>query len=616
MSIPSFTLLHGWALSLFLVIPVLILAYLRRNPSNQTIVSSLLLIRKLKSRQVIKKRIKLPLRFFLEVLALSLLVVALASPIISVKNKRVAIIIDTSLSMRALEGGQSRITKAIEVTAEILQDETNAVFSIYTSTPKLTLVGERDLSSSAALSVVKENVKAGYSSDLLSGSVLELAQSGTYDELYVVTDKRVSYLDATNEGGKEVKIIAKKVGEPTSNLAIISAKLSEDAVDQSKQNISVSLLASSDQELKGRVELRELSGSDSKEKLLTTTQITVGENKRAEVNFTVRHNVNSIYKILVVPSVAKDNNIIEDDEVFVTAAPSSATKILVVSKDGKSTLGLDKIRGIITTALSIGEYNHKSEQELYSNSLIIFHRVSPASLPEVPSLLVIPPADGKLFIVENEVAAPVISSWNENHPINSYLKVKLLNLSSAEMLQVPTWGEKIINLEQGTIAFAGEYQGIKYAVLGFEIFPFEGDITPVPTVLTLNLIKWLMQNASIKSQYLTGSVIPLDSSNWSKITPDGIKVEIQDDKSQELGLPGLYRFTNDSQQEIVIPVNAIHPEESNTNVTQTIVLPSIVYAALPKDNVRDDEQNNIWWYCILGAGTILVAEVAFSRFVT
>ena len=57
--------------------------------------------------------------------------------------------------------------------------------------------------------------------------------------------------------------------------------------------------------------------------------------------------------------------------------------------------------------------------------------------------------------------------------------------------------KSIINSEQGSILFAGESRGFRFAVLGFEIFPFEGSKTPALSVLTLNLLNWLANTRSL-----------------------------------------------------------------------------------------------------------------------
>lgn len=102
------------------------------------------------------------------------------------------------------------------------------------------------------------------------------------------------------------------------------------------------------------------------------------------------------------------------------------------------------------------QYTQKSSDELRENALIVFHQTAPTIPPKVPALLIAPPRENTLFPTAGGASQLTISSWKEEHPILSYLRVPLLEVTSGEMFRTPAWATSIINSQQGSILSAGE----------------------------------------------------------------------------------------------------------------------------------------------------------------
>src|SRR5881628_2391295 len=108
--------LNPGALYGLLALPLLIIPYLIRRKPKRVIFSSLLLLTEPGTRAGGRPlgKLRLPLIFFLQLLLLTLLILALGEPVFSVRPNKIAIILDNSASMQALEDGKTRFALAKE----------------------------------------------------------------------------------------------------------------------------------------------------------------------------------------------------------------------------------------------------------------------------------------------------------------------------------------------------------------------------------------------------------------------------------------------------------------------------------------------------------------------
>src|SRR3989338_6131317 len=98
--------LNPAALYAFFLLPLLLIPYLIKRRPRRLVFSSLLLLRDLATAALGRPwgKLYLPPIFFLQLLLLVLLILALAEPVFSVRPLKVAVIIDHSPSMPAVPG--------------------------------------------------------------------------------------------------------------------------------------------------------------------------------------------------------------------------------------------------------------------------------------------------------------------------------------------------------------------------------------------------------------------------------------------------------------------------------------------------------------------------------
>ncbi|HEX6172586.1 MAG TPA: BatA domain-containing protein, partial [Candidatus Binatia bacterium] len=97
--------LNPAALYGFFALPLLLIPYLIRRKPRRVVFSSLLLFLGQATQATAKPwgRLRLPPVFFLQLLLLMLLILALAEPVFSVRVSNIAIVMDNSASMQAQE---------------------------------------------------------------------------------------------------------------------------------------------------------------------------------------------------------------------------------------------------------------------------------------------------------------------------------------------------------------------------------------------------------------------------------------------------------------------------------------------------------------------------------
>ena len=178
-----------------------------------------------------------------------------------------------------------------------------------------------------------------------------------------------------------------------------------------------------------------------------------------------------LFKVEVSPRNVGDpgsvNSIIEDDAGWAARKASGRSAVLLISPDNLAqAAGLAKITSLDVEQLRPEVFAQQADEELEKYALLIFHKSAPATALKKPVLLVLPPADNPLFPASGEFASAKITSWIDEHPINSYLRLDLLEPGAGLVFAVPVWAQAVINTEPGAVVAAGESRGIRFAGRG------------------------------------------------------------------------------------------------------------------------------------------------------
>lgn len=540
--------LNPAALYSFFLLPLLLIPYLIKRRPRRLVFSSLLLLRDFSSRSLGRPwgRLYLPPIFFLQLLLLILLIFALAEPVLSVRPLKVAVILDNSASMQALEGQKSRFELAQEQARALLRDlSARAQVDLYHTVPRLEQVRGEALTPSAAATLIAtlKPYDLGEPPGSYGEELSRLAKEKGYERIFFLTDHPVR-----GQGGL---IRALSVGRPQENLAITSFELTRPSFVSTQLEARVEVTSFSSREEKVKVLLK--GGG----KILSTRMHTVAARKSVVASFE---------GFPAYPAYEAELEISDglalDNHRYAVAPLSKGLEILGISPRPQALDSLRSIPGLSLKVIAPEAYEKNMDG---GHSVEIFHFSAPALLPRRHALFILPPKENPLVAVGGALSRPVMSAWREPHPLTRYINFALFRPTYARTLKPLSFGDAVIQSPEGAIAVAVEHQGSRYLVLGFDPFPYLGQANLPVSIFTLNLLEWFYQGLS-GSSIATGE--PLRLPAWSKggilVNPKGEKFPL--DREQGLFsrtfFQGFYEVDRGEAKEI-LAVNLQDVKESD-----------------------------------------------------
>ena len=584
---------------------LLVFAYLRHGRGKKLTVASIMFLRKLPRISSARRKVHIPWKLILELACLSLLLLGLAGLYREQIGRRIVLVIDNSLSTGALlrSSGTSVLTAALkQAHTELDQLDSQALLTVVTTSPLSRELNPTPVDVTQAHALVS-TVEAGYGSDGLEGILARYLGDPQIDQLMVFSDRRV-------QGEQSTKRL--KLFNPLSS-------------DDSRQNIAITnlnLFDSAPTRIGVEVSLNSYANQSFNADLLFQSVLLSGElqdlgrqniSLNAHATQVVRFpNIGDSKAIKVSLVSAKDattqalNALPDDDSGYLTRELSGA-KILLIGPLSPQVLGLEGLRGLkfnwldsktlTTTALQAGMKTARGA---------IFHRVTPPTLPPMPSLFIAPPADSSLFPPTKESPGGPVARWNGTHALLKYINLATLSLKRSATFSLPPWGEQLLSLPQGVVLFAGETQGNRYAVSGFELLPFEGKSSPVLSIMTLNMFNWLFNASANTTSLEPGSIVPqMDSTASVNLLPMNRELKIE----QNVPQPGVLVLTNKNADSKLYAYNFFSAAESDLENTAPIGL------NLSAESVKSSRQAQpLKILLALAIIALLAAELAFRLY--
>ncbi len=585
--------LNPLGLYAFSLLPVLLIPYLIWRRSRRIVFSSLLLIRDFPSDSASRfwGRLRLPLIFFLQLLFLLFLVLALGEPVLTARRpERLAIILDNSASMQALEGPTSRFEIAKEEARELLQHlPSGARVDLFLVVPKPGRIGEPALTPAEALAIVGtlNPYDLGDSSNDYGEVLSRLAKDSSYDRIFFLTDHPV-----VEQGGR-VRVIS--VGQPQGNLAITSFHLTRVSFASSRLRARIEVTNFSSKRQKVKLSLK--GGG----RLLSTQTQAVSPGKSVSVFFE-GVSFRPYYEAEIKPPDA----LALDNRRFAVPPSSKGLSVLGISPRPRA---LDSLRSIPGLTLKVIPPEAYEKTPSGRETLEIFHFSAPAVLPQSHALFVLPPEDNPLVFLDRPLTSPEISSWRDPHPLTRYVNFALFRPVYARPLRSRSFGDDIIQSPEGPLAIVLERGGFRYLVLGFDPFPYLGrDNLPV-SIFTLNLLGWFREGL-MGSSTTTGKPLqfPDRRSTRMLLTPLGERIPIKKGPYffYRTFFQGIYQVVGDNKKELKA-VNFLDDKESDLANPSPVNLKRVT-----KATDRRSIDLSLWTYLLLLSLLLLFLEWLFN----
>jgi hypothetical protein len=548
--------LNPMALYGLLALPLLVIPYLIRRKPRRVVFSSLLLFAEMGARASGRPwgKLRLPLIFFLQLLLLALLIFALSEPVFSVRPSRVAIVLDNSASMQAMEDGKSRFQLAQESARALLAEiSTTGKVDIYLTAPRPEKLRGTTLAPAQAAGLIGSLEPYDIGDLPLDYDKLlnQLADQQKYDRIHLITDHPVS--------GQGEKLRAVSVGTPQDNLAITSFQISRASLTNTQLSATAEVTNYSAKDAKIKVVL---SGGGA---VLANRELAVAAGKSAAALFE-----GLPQRPYYEAEIAVRDALLIDNRRFAVPPASQSLRILGISPRPQALSSLRTIPGVILNIVSPADYQG-TERTGYD--VEIFHFATPAELPQTPALFVLPP-DNNLIALGKPLSKPAVSNWREPHPLTQYVNFSLLRPTYARPLRPRAAGETIVESSEGPLVFAAQRQGIRYLILGFDPFPYLGRENLPMSVLTLNILDWFFENTGARSRG-TGEALVFSAALQGDliVSPRGDKIQLKTSATSfaETFHQGVYQLNRGRDKEL-FAVNLQDMNESDLHRPAVIEL--------------------------------------------
>jgi hypothetical protein len=549
--------LNPAALIGFFALPLLLIPYLVRKKPRRFIFSSVLLFIDEEAPKGGRPlgRIHLPPIFFLQLLLLALLTLALSEPVFSVRPTSIALVIDNSASMQALEEGKSRLARAKEAATSIIDETgTGARIDVYLTTPRLAKLRAEPFTPAEAKSAIRQ-IKSYDMGDPpidYPHALERLAREQKYQRVHLITDHPAR--------GQTATLRATTVGRPQPNLALTGFDVRRSSLVNARleANVQVGNFSASEQKIKVVV----AAGGAP----IASRDITLAAGALANARFEGLPE-HSVYQA----EIDARDGLALDNRRFAVAPSSRHLKILAITPRPQAALSLKSIPGVAVEVIAPADYD-QSERAGYA--LEIFHYSAPAALPQSPALFILPPDNNPLVKLGAALPNASVSNWREAHALTRYVNFALFRPSYARPLKPQAAGDIVVESPDGALAFATERQGVRYLVLGFDPLPYLGRDNLPMSIFTLNFLDWFFESGGFGSQ-ATGEPIWLGPSRTGGqiVTPAGEKLSLNPERVNFSATfyQGIYRLESGGQTEIYAR-NLQDPGESDLRNPTTIEL--------------------------------------------
>jgi Aerotolerance regulator N-terminal len=556
--------LYPGALAFFALVPLLLIAYLVRERPRAVTVSSVLGYRALRGLKAERPWgwPRLDWLFLVEVLILSLVVLAMAQPYVIHTHTPVAVVLDNSAAMQAGTAPGARFEAAKAALDRAIPSHSDVSVTLWLTAPQPHRIADA-VSPSQARSAIKaaRTVDAAQSTVSVARLLRDLVAGHRFTQCFFATADPVSQ---PLPAGLHVF----KAGDPLPNYAIGSfavggAQFGSGAL---KARLTLANFSSQPQTLEVSI--------SAEGKTLTTAQARVGAGEITGVEFPTLAPSNA-YRADLKPA----DNFALDNVAWATPAAGAQIQVLFVSPTPADAAGLASLPQLSVRTLTPENYSPDAAQA----DLLIFEYGMPNQLPAANALLVMPPGGDDVFGLRVVPGATTqITDWRSPDALTDGVNFRLLSLRQPESFAPHPWMQSVVNSNLGSLIMQGTHEGHRYVVLGFNPFPYLGRSNLPMSVLTLNILSYLSGFGSEDAGYRTGEPWIVPAGVTEIVTPSGTKVKV------EPGIPftagaeqGIYQLIGPGSQKRLRAVNLADLNQSNLENPPTIKIDIAAGASPP-----------------------------------
>ena len=565
-------LLSPGALWAFAILPALLGAYLARERPRQATVSNVLALRALHVMrgQRFGGRPRLAWTFFLELLALAFAALATAGPYALTRGAPIAVVLDNSAPMEALTpAGKTRFEAAVAAVDEALGASGAGTATVYLTAPQPRAIGGAldDAGAARAALAHAHPVDAPDDPAALAALLGQLSADRRLGRIIYA-----GYRPIAEPVPARFQQIA--VADPIPNYAIGRFTLSRETFGAAALHASLTVANLSPAPATLKVAL------EGDGRPLGTEQAEAAAGAAATIEFP-RLAAAKVYRAELAPA----DGFMLDNAAYATGSSVKPVAILFVSPTPADGASLAGIPGLAVTARTPGQY---TPRDVAACDVAIFEYAAPKELPQVNTLLVMPPPGDPVFALSAAAAPQVeIANWPPVNPLTGGVNFRLLNIRSGEYFGVHPWLDPIVNGPGGGLLLSGVRGGHRYIAAGFNPFPYLGRGNLPMSILTLNLLSDLAGLGAHSGGYRTGEAWIVPAGVERIVTPAGDRASVTAGALYIAVAQGVYQLAGAAGAPALRAVNLSDLGVSDLqNVPPIAIAPAPLAAAAGESTVR------------------------------
>jgi len=603
--------------------------YRSLGASTAKVVSSLFLLRDLPRGVPGKQKFVPPPQFWFELFLILLLSLAASGLIAERTGQHIAIVVDRSLSVSSKDSqGKSRLSLLQEqAKVHINESDSTTRYSLFTIGASLSPVrgpapsghvtGARTFDESAltrdealaALFTIESKVEQDKLPSGLEPLLTSNSNQSRFDAIWLYTDHpiektpskngelplKITSLPSSGEKARSTNVWIIELSEVQNSLRVTvqaTSPLAEISVLVSATCYGDTLQRPLPSPATRSLTLRPSATSPTDSGIVTLSPLPEG------------------WRACKVSAERSDSDTttdaIQQDNTAWIAKTSSKLSVALYSPLSPQELGLTRLE---TPQIYTAGTNAPTDERAS-----IYHRVAAPQKQSKPTLIVLPPAQSDLWggsISKEELTKVELSRWDASHPILQYVNVPTLGIPKARVISCPDTSTAVVSAREGAIVCAGSTPSGRYAIVSFELFPFEGRESPAVSILTLNILKWLIQDLSIDTRPSPPGFItpPPNTTKLNYLDPPREPLLLSTDSRVPLSGTSLVQFTDESGESLGYAASLFTSEyESDVRSESVITLP----ASPPQTGEKKNNRSPLWWLFALILLAALVADAVLK----
>jgi Ca-activated chloride channel homolog len=314
-----------------------------------------------------------------------------------------------------------------------------------------------------------------------------------------------------------------------------------------------------------------------------------------------------------------------DDRAWAVSTLGDDTTIRVVTPGNRFlTVGLSLLPGITyTVAPSLTTTFTETALEV---PLTILDGIVPATLPPGNLLFIAPPASTEFFSITGELEFPSVRPAPGDQPLLRNVSLSEVSVLKTARLVPSTWARTVIDSDGTPLLVAGERDGRRVAVLGFDLHNSTLPLQVAFPLLLSNLVDYLAPGAGAGANQLApGQALAVQVDD--KITrvaltpPSGSQLDLPIQNGQavyaETDALGPYTLEEYVGEELVarqrFAVNMFAPDESRVAPRPDIAIRQTSGLAAAVTTGREGKQELWHWLAGLALALLVLEWLVYQR---